>query len=271
MSHDTQLPHPQMPAPAAMRNGLGTAALILGIIGTLSGLIPLFFWLAGILGVIALILGLVGTGRVKRGEANNKGVAVTGTILGLASLVLSVVGAVITFTAVSDAVDEIDKSLKDTATTAPATPGGGSKGKTDQGKGQDKTKALAADETAAYDDGLEVTVTAPKAFTPDEFAVGHTEGNKAYKVTVTIENKGKKAFDTAGTLPNARAGKDGADAEMILGEKLDVAFEGSVLPGKKVTKTFAFDAPADAKVLTVEIEPGMGLAHDAAQWDLKIG
>lgn len=269
MSYDTQLPHPQTPAPAAMRNGLGTAALILGIIGTLSGFIPLFFWLAGILGVIALILGLVGTGRVKRGEANNKGVAVTGAILGLASLVLAVVGAVITFTAVKDAVDEIDKTLKDTATTAPATPGGSAKG--EGGKGQDKSKPLAAGETAAYEDGLEITVSAPKAFTPDEFAVGHTEGNKAYKVTVTIENKGKKAFDTAGTLPGARAGKDGADAEMILGEKLDVAFDGSVLPGKKVTKTFAFDAPAAAKVLTVEIEPAMGLEHDAAQWDLKIG
>ncbi|MCX2185119.1 DUF4352 domain-containing protein [Streptomyces sp. SKN60] len=267
MSYDTQLPHPQTPAPAVMRNGLGTAALILGIIGTLSGFIPLFFWLAGILGVIALILGLVGTGRVKRGEANNKGVAVTGTILGLASLVLSVVGAVITFTAVSDAVDEIDKTLKDSATSAPATPGGSAKGKGES----KKDKPLAADETAAYEDGLEVTVSAPKAFTPDEFAVGHTEGNKAYKVTVTIENKGKKAFDTSGTLPNARAGKDGADAEMILGEKLDVAFEGSVLPGKKVTKTFAFDAPAAAKVLTVEIQPAMGLEHDAAQWDLKIG
>ncbi|WP_370413176.1 DUF4190 domain-containing protein [Streptomyces fradiae] len=270
MSYDTQLPHPQTPAPAVMRNGLGTAALILGIIGTLSGFIPLLFWLAGILGVIALILGLVGKGRVKRGEANNKGVAVTGTILGLASLVLSVVGVVITVTAVSEAADEINKAIDDAASSAPAKPGGSAKGKGGTGESK-KDKPLAADETAAYEDGLEVTVSAPKAFTPDEFAVGHTEGNKAYKVTVTIENKGKKAFDTAGTLPNARAGKDGADAEMILGEKLDVAFDGSVLPGKKVTKTFAFDAPAAAKVLTVEIEPGMGLAHDAAQWDLKIG
>ncbi|MEU7029685.1 DUF4352 domain-containing protein [Streptomyces sp. NPDC046275] len=265
MSYDTQLPH--APAPVAMRNGLGTAALILGIIGTLSGLVPLFFWLAGILGLIALILGLVGTGRVKRGEANNKGVTVTGAVLGLAALILSVVGAVITFTAVSDAVEEIDKTLKD---SAPATPGAKGKGQT---TGKDAAaKALAADETAAYDDGLEITVSAPKTFTPGEFAVGHTEGNKAYKVTVTIENKGKKAFDTAGTLPTARAGKDGADAEMVLGDKgLDVAFEGSVLPGKKATKTFAFDAPADAKLLTVEIAPAMGLDHDAAQWDLKIG
>ena len=257
MSYDTQLPH--SPAPAAMRNGLGTAALILGIIGTLSGLIPLFFWLAGILGLIALVLGLVGKGRVKRGEANNKGVTLTGAILGLAALILSVVGAVITFTAVSEAVDELDKidnSLKD---SAPKDPGG----KAAQGK------ALAAGDTIEYEDGLKVTVSAPKAFTPDEFAVGHTEGNKAYQVTVTIENSGKKAWDSAGTMPKARTGKDGAEAEQILGDKLGVVFDGSVLPGKKATQTFGFDTPAAAKSLTVEVEPGMD--HDATQWDLKLG
>jgi hypothetical protein len=50
----------QQPSPegfargAQQRNGLGIAALILGIIGALSGLIPILFWLAGILGVIGL-------------------------------------------------------------------------------------------------------------------------------------------------------------------------------------------------------------------------
>ncbi|MFJ3903350.1 DUF4190 domain-containing protein [Streptomyces sp. NPDC090025] len=254
MSYDTQLPH--SPAPVALRNGLGTAALILGIIGTLSGLIPLFFWLAGILGLIALILGLVGRGRVKRGEANNKGVALTGAILGLAALILSVVGAVITFTAVSDAVDEIDKTLKD---AAPKTPGGQAA----------KGKALAADDTSVYDDDLKVTVSAPKPFTPGEFAIGHTKGSKAYQVTVTIENGGKRAFDSTLATASARAGKSGTKAETITDDKVGGGFTGSVLPGKKATAVYAFDAPADAKDLTVEVSPGFD--YDAVQWDLKIG
>ncbi|MER7519021.1 DUF4352 domain-containing protein [Streptomyces sp. NPDC126499] len=254
MSHDTQLPH--APAPTALRNGLGTAALILGIIGTLSGLIPLLFWLAGILGLIALILGLAGKGRVKRGEAGNKGVALTGAILGLAALVLSVVGAVITFTAVSDAVEEIDKTIQD---AAPKDPGGKA------GAG----KALAAGETTSYDDGLKVTVSAAKPYTPGESAVGHTEGNKAYQVTITLENTGKKAFDAALALPEVRAGKDGVTAEQIIDDKVSAGFQGSVLPGKKATATFAFDAPADARNLTVELAPG--LDHKATQWELKVG
>ncbi|MER8045331.1 DUF4190 domain-containing protein [Streptomyces sp. NPDC094032] len=268
MSHDTQLPH--SPAPVALRNGLGTAALILGIIGTLSGLIPLFFWLAGILGLIALILGLVGKGRVKRGEANNKGVALTGAILGLAALILSVVGAVITFTAVSDAVDEIDKAIKDSAPKDPASKAPAGKGDA-AGKGgaASKDKPLAAGDTVIYDDELKVTVTEAKAYKPSEFAAGHTEGNKAYQVTVTIENGTKKKFDTTLATLQARAGKDGATAEQIFDEKVGSGFSGSVLPGKKATATFAFDAPAAAKDLTVEVGPG--LDYNASQWDLKIG
>ncbi|MFF7182707.1 DUF4352 domain-containing protein [Streptomyces sp. NPDC008121] len=265
MSYDTTHFQPA-PAPAAFRNGLGTAALVLGIIGTVSGLIPFFFWLAGILGLIALVLGLVGKGRVKRGEANNKGATVTGVVLGLAALVLSVVGAVITFAAVSEAVDEIDKAVKDAAPKDPtskkpgASAGGGDTG---------TAKALGAGASSTYDDGLKVTVSAAKTYSPSEYAVGHTEGNKAYQVTVVIENGGTKRFDSTLATLDARAGKDGVAAEQIFDEKVGSGFDGAVLPGKKSTVTFAFDAPADAKTLMVDVSPG--LEHNAAQWELKIG
>src|SRR6478735_6480752 len=86
MSQHTQPQQPcapaQPPGSSPARNGLGVSALVLGIIGTVSGLIPFFFWLAGILGLIALILGLAGRGRAKRGEATNKGVTTFGAVLG---------------------------------------------------------------------------------------------------------------------------------------------------------------------------------------------
>ncbi|MFF0426034.1 DUF4190 domain-containing protein [Streptomyces sp. NPDC004520] len=249
MSYDTQVP--PAAAPQAMRNGLGTAALILGIIGTVSGFIPLFFWLAGILGLIALVLGLVGKGRVKRGEANNKGVALTGAILGLAALILSVVGAVITFTAVKDAVDQIDKGIKDSAPKDPAA------------------KNLADGDSSVYDDNLKVTVSDPKAYSPSEFAAGHTAGNKAYQVTVVIENGSKKKFDAVGVTLTGRAGKNGVTAEQIFDEKVGTGFQGSILPGKKATVTVAFDTPKDAKNLTVEVNPGFD--YNASQWELKVG
>ncbi|MEU7009214.1 DUF4352 domain-containing protein [Streptomyces sp. NPDC046332] len=263
MSYDTQTPQaPQVPH-VAVRNGLGTAALVLGIIGTISGVIPLLFWLAGILGLIALILGLVGRGRVKRGEANNKGVTTTGAILGLAALILSVVGAVITYTVVNDAVNELDKAIEESAPKDPSSSTGkGGAGKGNVGKG------LAAGDTAIYDD-IKVTVSEAKAYKPGEFASGHTKGNKAYQVTVVIENGGTEKFDAALATVTARAGKEGVTAEQIYDDKVGTGFSGTILPGKKSTVVYAFDAPKDAKDLAVEVSAS--LDHEASQWELKVG
>ncbi|MEU5715498.1 DUF4190 domain-containing protein [Streptomyces sp. NPDC020403] len=275
MSQFSQPPQPQQPyAPAQVpgerpaRNGLGIAALVLGIIGAVSGLIPLLFWLAGVLGVIALVLGLAGRGRAKRGEATNKGVATFGAVLGLVSLVLAVVGVVITFKAVDDAVDEINKSVS--GSSASAKPGDADGTAKDGAKGGDapKDEALEEGDSAVYDDGLEVTVNAPAPYTPDEFAAGHTKGNTAYLVSVVIENKGKEKFDATLVTLEARAGKGGVDAEQIFDGKVGEGFTGTVLPGRKITAEYAFDAPADAGNLTVEVGPGFD--WDASQWELKL-
>jgi hypothetical protein len=270
MSQYTQPQQPQQPyAPAQMpgtrpaRNGMGIAALVLGIIGTVSGLVPFFFWLAGILGLIALILGLAGRGRAKRGEATNKGVATFGAVLGLVSLILSVVGAVLTFKAVDDVVTDINKAVEDSSASAKPAAGGGAAGGTE---GKDDT--LGQGDSAAYDDGLEITVNAPAPYTADEFAIGHTKGNSAWTVSVVIENKGKEKFDAALVSVEARAGADGVNAEQIFDGTVGEGFSGTVLPGKKITAKYAFDAPADAKNLTVEVGPGF--EWDASQWELKL-
>ncbi|MFD9605244.1 DUF4352 domain-containing protein [Streptomyces sp. NBC_01224] len=270
-----QSPQPQQPyAPTQTpgmrpaRNGLGIAALVLGVIGAVSGLIPFMFWLAGILGVIALILGLAGRGRAKRGEATNKGMTTFGAVLGLISLILAVVGAVITFKAVDDAVNDLNKTVSDTTASAKPKPGSDSAKGGGAEKKKDTGKALEAGDSAVYDDDLTVTVGDATSYTPDTYAAGHTKGNKAYRVAVVIENAGKEKFDSALVNVTARAGQDGVDAEQIFDGKVGQGFSGTVLPGKKVTVQFAFDAPADAKNLTVEVNPGF--TYDATQWDLKL-
>ena len=67
-------------------NGLGTAALVLAIVG----LIVCWSVVGGVLfGVIAVILGFSARGRVKRGEANNGTVATGGVVLGVLAVVVS--------------------------------------------------------------------------------------------------------------------------------------------------------------------------------------
>ncbi|TXR57488.1 DUF4190 domain-containing protein [Quadrisphaera setariae] len=76
------------PAP---KNGIGIAALILGILAIITG----FFVIGGLLGLVAIVLGFIGSGRAKRGLATNRGMAITGIVLGAIGIVLTV--AVVAF------------------------------------------------------------------------------------------------------------------------------------------------------------------------------
>lgn len=84
-------PYSSYAAPTASpKNGLGTTALILGILGVLSSWLVIGF----LLGLIAVILGFKGRGRVKRGEATNGGAAMAGIILGFLTILASIAFAV---------------------------------------------------------------------------------------------------------------------------------------------------------------------------------
>jgi len=246
------------PAPQAARNGLGVAALILGIIGALSGIPMILFWLAGPLGVLALIFGLVGLSRAKKGQATNKGVAVTGTILGALALVLAVVGVIVTVLAVNKAVDEVHQQVEQ------------SSGQPKNGSGQ-SAKDLGPGETAKYNNGVQVSVSkaAPYTVDPNTVVSGHTQGNKAYKLTVTVKNTGSKAFDKPLVQTKARA--NGKEAEEVDDDKHGILhhdFGNAISPGESASVEMVFDAPPTAKQLDVEVTPDFLL--DAVSWKLAL-
>lgn len=74
--------------PAAPKNGLGIASLVLAI-----GALVLVWSVAGgiVLGIAAAVLGVAARQRVKRGEANNGGMAIAGIALGLLAVVIGLV------------------------------------------------------------------------------------------------------------------------------------------------------------------------------------
>nr|WP_202515717.1 DUF4190 domain-containing protein [Streptomyces sp. SID161] len=73
--------------PPVPSNGMGTAALVLGILSAVGFLA----WpIALVLGILAVVFGSLGRGKAKRGEATNPGMALAGIICGATGLVLAV-------------------------------------------------------------------------------------------------------------------------------------------------------------------------------------
>lgn len=77
--------------PGQPRNGLGTAALAVGILALLSVITVITFPVGTVLGVVAIVLGFLARRRVKRGEATNGGSALAGLVLGVVSLLIGIV------------------------------------------------------------------------------------------------------------------------------------------------------------------------------------
>jgi uncharacterized membrane protein len=71
----------------APQNGLGTAALVMGILQ--------FFCLGTIGSVLALIFGKIGMNKADQGLATNRGVAKAGFVLGIVGLALTAVGIIV--------------------------------------------------------------------------------------------------------------------------------------------------------------------------------
>ncbi|MGH3967595.1 MAG: DUF4190 domain-containing protein [Mycobacterium sp.] len=81
-------------SPAGPRNGLGVTSLVLAI----AALLLVWSVVGGvILGIVGAALGVVARQRVKRGQANNGGIAIAGIVLGVLAVIVGVVFAGIWF------------------------------------------------------------------------------------------------------------------------------------------------------------------------------
>jgi hypothetical protein len=97
---------PAMPALPLRKNGLGTTGFVLGLVGLLFAFIPLIGVIAWPLTILGLVFGIVGTVRVNRGQADNKGLAITGVVLSAVGLVICVIWTAAFGAAVTDAAND---------------------------------------------------------------------------------------------------------------------------------------------------------------------
>lgn len=84
-------PNPNQGYVAAPQNGMGTAALVMGILQ--------FFCLGTIGSILAVIFGKIGMNKADQGLATNRGSAKAGFVLGIIGLALTGVGLLLWFVA----------------------------------------------------------------------------------------------------------------------------------------------------------------------------
>jgi hypothetical protein len=78
------------PAARPRRNGMGTTALVIGVVALTLVVLLLFSPLGAFLGLLAVLFGILGLMRANRGEADNRGQAVAGLVTGGIALLVGV-------------------------------------------------------------------------------------------------------------------------------------------------------------------------------------
>ena len=98
-------------------NGIGTAALVLGIVGAVLSLF-LLFWVAVLLGVLAVVFGIMGL-RNARAGAPNKGAAVAGVVLGSLTIVFGLIQFLFVYAFFKETTESFERITESIETLAP--------------------------------------------------------------------------------------------------------------------------------------------------------
>lgn len=249
--------------------GIAVAALVVGVIASLTGLVPV---LGLLLGIIAVVLGIVGIRRAGAGLAGGRGLSITGTVLGalaaltgLLVLLLTVVGLTTGDSGTASPAETVTEAPLEqtptpeaTETPAPA-PEPAEESPTEQPEPApgDETPGIGAAATA--EDGSQYTIT---AFSCGLTSVGEepfasTPQGEYCQLDLTLTNTGDEAILFNGSEVKAYAGdiEYEADAEASIYNDGN-AFLEDVNPGNTLTSTLYFDVPAGTPLDRVQLGEG---------------
>jgi Na+/phosphate symporter len=102
--------NPYVPQPPIQyKNGVGLAALIVGVVAICFCWVPILNYLTVVMGIIGLILAIVGLVNVRRKVANNSAVAGIALIVNIANLILPFIFLAAFASAVDESVQELDE------------------------------------------------------------------------------------------------------------------------------------------------------------------
>lgn len=241
--------------PKPPRNGLGTTALVLGILAVLFAMIPIIGMIAWPLSILGLIFGIIGVVRLRSGKADNKGVAISGTVLSAIGLILCIVWVAAFSNAVATA-PPVTGSLPASSGTGATQAGGAFPGATSNdvvGK---------PGETLSIGD-MQVTASALKS--------GDSALGKTLCTTVTYKYMGS----TTGSFNGGFDWKlqDPAGAALMTGftGSNNALLAGQLVPGGTTSGDVCFDQKSSASGQYVLLYDAMTFSSDRGAWLNQVG
>ncbi|GAA2035740.1 hypothetical protein GCM10009819_20330 [Agromyces tropicus] len=232
---------------------LGIIALIVAAVGFIFACIPGALIVGWILLPIAFILSIVALFLKGR-----KWAAIAGLVV---SIVGTIVGFVVFFAVVATSFEQAFGPIE-------GSTSGGSSSLTDEGTDEAPDESVVDEEpaaeapanlgfgdTMAWEDGVELTVSAPEPYTPSEYAAG---ADLAHNVvfTMTITNNSSENLEP---LVYTRLASGGQEASQIFdidngNGEIGLSPTTVILPGQSVTWQEAWSV-ADPASLTMQISP----------------
>ncbi len=254
------VPYHGYPQVLPATNGLAVAALVVGIVGILVALVPFFFWAGAILAATALGLGIGALVRASKG-APRKAMAVTGTVLGVVGLGAAVAGVFLSALVVEKATDRAGRSLDRQDRELIPYPDSSPKPMTPPSPSQvpGLTSALPFGETFTYDNGVKVSLSAPKKYQPKGI-IAREQVKNAIQIAVTITNGSAEPHEVIYAVPNVRDDK-GMTAELVFdsggsGGGVPKMVRGSILPGESASGVVAYEVPEGTASISADISAG---------------
>ncbi|MDQ0576702.1 DUF2510 domain-containing protein [Agromyces albus] len=249
----TAEPPPAAPtaAPAAKPHVLGIIALAVAALGFIFACIPGALIVGWILLPIAFVLSIVALFLKGR-----KWPAITGLIV---SILGTIVGFVVFFTVVATSFDEafgdIDGLIAEASEAADDLEDLPVADEPVEEVEPEPVGNLAFGQAMVWDNGVELTVSAPEAYTPSEYAAGADLANNIV-FTMTIVNNSSENLEP---FPAPRLSSGGQEASQIFditaeGQDIGIPPTTVILPGESVTWRSAWSV-ASPNSLTMEIAP----------------
>ena len=250
---DTPLPGAPFTEPSNPKpHVLGIIALVVAAIGFVFACIPGALIVAWVLLPIAFVLSVVAL--FLKGA---KWPAITGFVVSIVgAIVATVVFFLFVSTAITDAMtDALDQFDDVIAAASEAAEASDELDRSAEESTSDALGTLSFGETNVWENGVQLSVSAPEPYTPSEFAAGaDLPDNLVF--TITIRNNSSENLEPT---PFPQLSSGGQEASQIFdvtadGQDVSVPPTTVILPGQSVTWRAAWSV-ADPSALTMQVAP----------------